>query len=209
VDVAAAQLAEAQARLDRTELRAPSDGVVLSRSAEVGEAVTGGSDALFRISRGGEVEVRAQVAEQDLPAIQVGQRATVRLSGISQPFEGTVRLVGPIIDPQTRLGTIRIDLKPDPNLRPGAFARGDVVVGESTRPVLPRTAVLSDERGSYVMLVDGSSRVAKRYVKVAGTRPEGVVIASGLEGNERVIATAAGFVREGEQVRLADEAPAR
>src|SRR5213078_3487466 len=76
-------------------------------------------------------------------------------------FEGRVRLLGAIIDPQTRLGEIRITLKPDPALRPGAFARGTVTVAQAMRPVVPQTAVLTDSRGSYVYVVDASNHAAR------------------------------------------------
>ncbi|MGH8308815.1 MAG: efflux RND transporter periplasmic adaptor subunit, partial [Steroidobacteraceae bacterium] len=169
VDVAAAQLAEARARLERSELRAPADGVVLTRSAEVGVFPTPGGEPLFRLSRGADVEVRAQLAEQDLPRLAVGQKALVRLTGIPQAFEGRVRLVGPVIDPQTRLGWMRVELDPDPMLRPGAFARGEVTVGSSQRPVLPQTAVLSDANGTYVLVVGADGRVIRRAVRVVDT----------------------------------------
>ena len=68
VKVAAAQLAEAQARLARAEVRAPADGIILTRSVEVGQTATPGGGALFRMAEGGEVELRGQVAEQDLLA---------------------------------------------------------------------------------------------------------------------------------------------
>jgi HlyD family secretion protein len=204
VDVAAAQLAEARARLERTETRAPDDGIVLTRTAEVGEFPTPGGEPLFRLSMSDEVEVRAQLAEQDLPRVAAGQEALVRLTGIAQPFRGRVRLVGPVIDPQTRLGSLRIELDPDPLLRPGAFARGEVTVGSAQRPVLPQTAVLSDAGGTYVLIVGDDGRVAKRTVRVVDTNARGVVIGEGLEGDERIVATAAAFLREGEQVKVAE-----
>lgn len=204
VQVAAAQLAEARARLEQTEIRAPADGVVLTRTAEVGEFPTPGGEPLFRLSRGDEVEVRAQLAEQDLPRLAVGQPALVRLTGMPEAFEGRVRLVGPVIDPQTRLGWIRVELEPHPMLRPGAFARGEVTVGNSRRQVLPQTAVLSDANGTYVLIVGEDGKVAKRSVRVVDTNARGVVIGEGLQGNEKVVATAAAFLREGETVKVAD-----
>lgn len=210
VKVAAAQLAEAQARLRRTEIRAPADGVVLVRNAEVGQMASPAGEPLFRLAQGGEVEMRGQVAEQDLPLLAVGQPATVRLTGSAEPFTGTVRLLGAIIDPQTRLGEIRLALQPDPQLRPGAFARGEVIVSEADRAVLPQTAVLSDSRGTYVLVVNGENRVERRPVRVANTVPSGVVIAEGVDGSERIVATAGAFLREGEAVRIAgSEAEAR
>jgi HlyD family secretion protein len=110
VKVAAAQLAEYEARLSHTEVRAPVDGVVLTRSVEVGQIVTPGGNAMFRLARGSEVEMRALVAEQDLPSLRIGQSSDVFLTGVEKPFAGKVRLLGAVIDPQTRLGEVRIEL---------------------------------------------------------------------------------------------------
>ncbi|HXR90443.1 MAG TPA: efflux RND transporter periplasmic adaptor subunit, partial [Steroidobacteraceae bacterium] len=203
VKVAAAMLAEAQARLARTRVVAPTDGLVLTRKAEVGQTASPGGDALFRLASGGEIEMRGQVAEQDLPALKVGQPASVYLTGLTTPFEGRVRLLGAVIDPQTRLGDIRVSLKPDPALRPGAFARGSVTTAQVQRPILPQTAVLSDDEGTYVYVVSGESKVRRRGVHIGGTTPSGVIISSGLSGSERIVATAGAFLRDGESVSVA------
>jgi HlyD family secretion protein len=132
----------------------------------------------------------------------------VHLVGSVQPFEGRVRLLGAVIDPQTRLGDIRISLKPDPALRPGAFARAGVAVSKAERPVLPQTAVLFDSKGTYVLLVGSENRVRRRDVQVGGSIAAGVIINKGLSGEERIVTTAAGFLREGEKVNIAPS-PAR
>ncbi len=201
VKVAAALLAEGEARLNRTRIVAPIAGTVLTRRAEVGQIANPGGEALFRIASGGEIEMRGQLAEQDLAQVKVGDAASVHLTGLPQAFEGRVRLLGAIIDPQTRLGEIRITLKPDPALRPGAFARGTVAVNKALRPVVPQTAVLTDTGGSYVYLVNAQSHAERRAVRVADTSDQGVVISSGLTGSERVVTTAAGFLRDGEEVK--------
>ena len=160
-----------------------------------------GGDPLFRLASNGEIEMRGQVAEQDLATLSVGQPADVRLVGISEPFKGKVRLLGAVIDPQTRLGEIRIELPPAPALRPGAFARGEVVVGNAKRSVLPQTAILSDEKGTFVLIVNNENKIERRTIHLAGTVPAGLVVSDGLQGNERVISTAGGFLREGEKVQ--------
>ena len=202
VKVVAAQLAEAQARLERTRIAAPVEGTVLTRRAEVGQIANPGGDALFRVASGGEVEMRGQLAEQDLAQVKVGDTATVYLTGLPQAFAGRVRLLGAIIDPQTRLGEIRITLKPEPALRPGAFAHATVGIEKAMRPVVPQTAVLTDSNGSYVFVVDARNHVQRRAVRVADTSDEGVVIAAGLQGTEHVVATAAGFLHAGEEVKV-------
>ncbi len=209
VKVAAAQLEEGRARLARSEIRAPAAGIVLARNAEVGQIAGPGSGVLFRFAEGGVAELRGQVSEQDLPLLRVGQPATVRLTGIETPFKGSVRLLGAVIDPETRLGEVRVALGADANLRPGAFAHGEVTVGTEQRPVVPQTAVLSDAEGAYVVIVGADDRVARRSVRVSGTTARGVVITEGLTGDERVVSMAGAFLREGEQVAVAAPAQAR
>lgn len=203
VKVVAAQLAEYQARLNRTRVVAPVDGTILVRNAEVGQIASPGGAALFRLASGGEVEMRGQIAEQDLAVLKVGQPASVYITGLSRSFEGRVRLLGAVIDPNTRLGEIRIQLKPDPLLRPGAFARGSVTVDKAERPVLPQTAVMSDSAGTYVFVVNDKNHVERRRVRVSGIIEAGAVIAEGLTGRERIVTTAGGFLRDGEAVTVA------
>jgi RND family efflux transporter MFP subunit len=201
VKVAAAQLAEAQAKLARAEVRAPGDGTLLTRTVEVGQTVAPGA-TLFRLAEGNEVELRGDVAEQDLPLLKVGQEVNVRLTGASKIYPGRVRLLGAVIDPQTRLGMARVSLNPDPNLRPGAFARADVTVSNAQRVVVPQTAVLTDDQGeSYVLIVDSQDKVERRAVKVSGMVAGGVTIAEGIGEKDRVVATAGAFLRVGETVR--------
>ncbi len=203
VKVAAAQLAEAQARVDRAEVRAPADGTILTRNVELGQTATPGGPALFRLAQGNEIELRGEVAEQDLPQLKLGQAARVSLTGVSEVFEGRVRLLGAVIDPQTRLGMVRITLKPNPNLRPGAFARADVTISNAEHAVLPQTAVLSDDKGSYVLVVDAHNKIQRRPVRLSGVVPNGVTIADGLGVHDLVVATAGGFLQEGEVVKTA------
>jgi HlyD family secretion protein len=201
VKVAAAQLAEAQAKLARAEVRAPGDGTLLTRTVEVGQTVAPGA-TLFRLAEGNEVELRGDVAEQDLPLLKVGQEVNVRLTGASKIYPGRVRLLGAVIDPQTRLGMARVSLNPDPNLRPCAFARADVTVSNAQRVVVPQTAVLTDDQGeSYVLIVDSQDKVERRAVKVSGMVAGGVTIAEGIGEKDRVVATAGAFLRVGETVR--------
>jgi HlyD family secretion protein len=207
VKVAAALLAEARARLARTAVRAPADGIILTRNVEVGQTATPGGEALFRLSENGEVELRGQVAEQDLPLLKAGQAVNVRLTGVSKVYEGHIRLLGAIIDPQTRLGMARVALTPDPNLRPGAFARAEVTVSNADREVLPQTAVLSDDKGSYVMIVNAQRKIERRAVRVSGMVHSGVTIAEGVGSKEQVVTTAGAFLQEGELVNPVSSAP--
>ncbi len=201
---AEAQLAEAHTRWQRTTVVAPSDGIVLTRAAEVGQVALPGAAPLFRLAKGGEIEMRGQVAEQDMPRLKVGQQAIVRLEGVAQPFTGRVWQIGAVIDTVTRQGSVRISLPAaDQNLRPGAFARADIQAGATMGVLLPQTAVLSDEQGNYALIVGADDKIERRGVTVAGAHSEGLLVSSGLTGNERVVAIAGAFLRTGEAVQVA------
>jgi HlyD family secretion protein len=206
VKVAAAQLAEAQAKLARAEIRAPAEGTILTRTVQVGQTVSAGSGALFRMAEGDEIELQGDVAEQDLPLLKAGQPVEVRLTGSTRVYEGRVRLLGAVIDPQTRLGMARVALAPDPNLRPGAFARAQVTVSNAERVVLPQTAVLSDDKGTYVLIVNSGDKIERRPVRVSGMVPDGVTIADGVGATDRVVSTAGAFLQVGEPVKPVEAA---
>ena len=201
VKVAAAQLAEARARLARMQVRAPAEGTILTRTIEVGQTASPGGGALFRMAEGDDVELSGEVAEQDLPALQVGQVVNVRLTGTPKVYPGRVRLLGAVIDPQTRLGIVRVSLTADPNLRPGAFARAEVTVSNAERIVLPQTAVLTDDKGSYVLIVDSTGKIERRAVHVSGIIDAGVTIDQGVSPEDQVVATAGAFLQVGETVK--------
>jgi multidrug efflux pump subunit AcrA (membrane-fusion protein) len=95
----------------------------------------------------------------------------------------------------------RVSLTPDPNLRPGAFARAEVTVSDAERAVLPQTAVLNDEKGSYVLIVNGQNKVERRAVRVSGIVQSGVTISEGIDGKDQVVTTAGAFLQEGEVVK--------
>jgi RND family efflux transporter MFP subunit len=200
VAVARAQLAESQERLNRLDIRAPASGLLLSRNIETGQVVGPGSGALFRIAEGGVLEMRAQVAEQDMARLRPGMAATVTPVGSTETFNGKIWLIDPIIDANTRQGIARIALAYNPGLRVGAFARARIEAGEASRPVLPQSAVQADERGSYVLVVGKDNKVERRAITIGTVGDEGVSIASGLNGSEKVVASAGAFLRAGEKV---------
>jgi len=201
VKVAAAMLVEGRARLARADVRAPANGIILTRSVEVGQTAMPGGEALFRLSKDGETELRGQVAEQDLPLLKVGQLVDVKLTGMSKVYQGRIRLLGAVIDPATRLGTAKVTLTPDPNLRPGAFARAEVTVSNAERAVLPQTAVLSDDKGNYVLVVNAQGKVERRSIHVSGMVPSGVTISDGLNPRDQIVTSAGAFLQEGETVK--------
>ncbi len=206
VRMAEAQLQQTRAQLALTRIVAPVAGIVLTRSAEVGQVVSPGGPALFTLEDNSRVELRGQVPEQDLAALKVGQLAQVHLIGYPQSFAGHIWLLGATVDAQTSLGEVRIALQPNRALRPGAFARAVIIESHAERPVVPQTAVMADSAGSYVFIVDHHNVAVRRPVRLGGVIASGVVIDGGLSGRERVVTLAGGFLQNGESVRVA---PAR
>jgi len=201
VTVAQAQVREMQERIARLAIRAPESGLVLQRSVEPGQVVSSGTGGLFRIAAGGQMELRAQVAEQDMPQLKVGQTATIVPVGSSQRFAGTVWLLEPIIDPQTRLGIARVQLPASPDIRAGGFANVRIDGLKAQRPLVPQSAVQVDGSKSYVLVVGPDGKVARRDVVVGTITAAGVAVLDGLSGREQVVISAGPFLRIGETVQ--------
>lgn len=198
--VAQAQLGELEARNARLNIVAPAAGLVLSRDVEPGQTVGGGGAPLFLIARGGELEMLAQVGETQLSNLSTGVRAEVTPVGSNTSYTGQVWQLSPIIDAANRQGTARIALSYEPGLRPGGFATARIASGTLVAPVLPESAVLSDREGSYVYIVDAENKAQRRAVTTGSVTRNGIVIAEGLTGRERVVLRAGGFLTPGETV---------
>lgn len=200
VRVAQAQLGGAQARIGRLDIRAPSAGLILARNVEVGQVVGAGAGALFRLARGGEMEMRASLSQQDLSRVRVGMAAEVKPIGLDRSFAGRVWQISPIIDPQSRQGEVKIAIPYDPAIRPGGFAEARIASGSTTAPLLPQSAVLSDEKGNYVFVVNAKNEVERRAIKVGSIDDEGVTVVEGLSGQESVVLSAGAFLNPGQKV---------
>jgi HlyD family secretion protein len=201
VRVAEAQAGEMQARMARLDVRAPAAGLVLMRNVETGQIVGSGANNLFRIAEDGILEMRALVAEQDMARLKVGQAASVRPVGSSTDYHGHIWLLDPVIDAGSRQGVARIALAYAPGLRVGAFANATIAAGAATRPVLPQSAVMVDDTGSFVYVIGADGVVVKRPVKVGSVTIEGMSITAGLNGTERVVESAGAFLQPGEKVK--------
>ena len=206
VRVAQAQLGATRAEIGRLNVVAPAGGLILARNVEVGQVVSPASGALFRLAEGGQMEMRAQISQQDLSSVHVGLGATVTPVGSAQAVSGRVWQVSPVIDPQSRLGEVRITVPFTATMRPGGFAEARISSGSTMAPMLPQSAVLSDERGNYVYIVNGKNEVERRNVKIGSVDDNGVTIAEGLSGNEAVVLSAGPFLNPGQKVKPRREA---
>ena len=200
VRVAQAQLGATRAEIGRLNVIAPAGGLILERNVELGQVVGAGSPALFRIAEGGQMELRAQMSQQDLALVRVGMPVTVTPVGSTQAITGSVWQVAPVIDPQTRLGEVRIAIPYTAAIRPGGFAEARISSGTTTAPLLPQSAVLSDEKGNYVYLLNGKNEVERRGIKVGAVDASGVTVIGGLSGTEAVVLSAGPFLNPGQKI---------
>jgi RND family efflux transporter MFP subunit len=201
VRVAQAQLGASRARIGRLDIRAPAAGLVLDRNIEAGQVVSGGTGALFRIAEGGQMELLARLSQEDLASLSAGVPATVTPVGSTQSVQGQVWQVSPIIDPQTRQGDARILVPYNSALRPGGFASAEIRAGAFDAPLLPESAVQSDDKGNFVYIINEKNEVVRRDVTVGEVSDVGVAVMSGLSGNERVVQSAGAFLNPGQKVR--------
>ncbi|MEP6867145.1 MAG: efflux RND transporter periplasmic adaptor subunit [Novosphingobium sp.] len=200
VGVASAQLGQLRAQAARLNIVAPADGLLLERKIEPGQTVGPSSGVLFRIAKGGELELLAKLSEADLAALTIGVSAAVTPVGTDRSFQGQVWQLSPVIDPQTRQGTARVALAYAPQLRPGGFASVVINSGTMVAPQLPESAILSDNRGAYVFVVGNDNKARRRDVKIGPVNESGIAIVSGLSGNERIVLRAGGFLSPGDAV---------
>ena len=193
-----------QLRLGFAQVLAPDDGVISARTATVG-AVVGNGAELFRMIRQGRLEWRAEVTSNELGRITVGMPARITLPG-GQSTSGTVRMVAPTVDLQTRTGLVYVDLpKAGTAAKAGMFAKGEFSFGSSNALTVPQQAVVVRDGFSYIFQLGADQRVVQRKVQVGrrvgerievmGVAPEAVLVASG-----------AGFLNDGDLVKVAPAA---
>ncbi len=198
-----AQLRAAEVRLAQTRITAPDDGVISMRGATVGAVAQPGQE-LFRLIRKERLEWRADVTAAELVRIQPGQKVQVTPAGGSAAA-GTVRTVAPMVDAATRNGIVFVDLTAPGNAKAGMFARGDFAVGEREGVTLPQSAVVLRDGFNWVFLIGPDNKVQQRKVNVGARVGERIEIVSGLAKDARVVAQGAGFLADGDVVRIADK----
>ena len=200
-----------QLRLKQTRVLAPDNGVISARSATVGAVLPAGQE-LFRMIRQGRLEWRAEVAAADMASLKPGMAALVT-AGAGPAIQGTVRMVAPTVDPQTRNGLVYVDLPAGAagaaatGARAGMFARGEFEVGSGSGLTLPQSAVMLRDGFSYVLRVGADSKVLQTKVGVGRRVGDRIEITRGLDASTRVVAAGGGFLTDGDTVRVVD-APA-
>jgi len=217
VEAAQAQLNAQQLRLKYTQVVAPDSGIISARSATVG-AVVGAGTELFRMVRKGRLEWRAEVTSTELARIQPGAKVSVTAAS-GTTVQGTVRMVGPTVDPQTRNALVYVDLPSTAMdtptdaktslsaILPGMFARGEFALGSSEALTVPQEALVVRDGFSYVFALGSDQRVQQRKIQTGRRVADRVEVLSGLEPTTAIAVRGAGFLNDGDLVRVSNTAP--
>ena len=204
LESARAELASRQIRLEQTQLLAQDDGLISSRTATVGAVISAGQE-LFRLIRAGRLEWQAEVIAAELPRLRVGQEVTLTAPG-GLATKGTVRMIAPTVDRNTRTALIYVDIPSNTGLKAGMFARGDFSLGQSTVLAVPQNAIVQREGFNYAFSIGGDNKVAQIKVEIGRRLGEQVEITQGVEPQAKLVATGTSFLADGDTVRVVDAA---
>lgn len=186
-------------QIEKTEVKAPADGLVLARSATLGGVVSAAGGPLFRIAIGGEFELSAEVPETVLPRLETGMKAEIVLAGAHEAVGGKVRRISPEVNQASRLGSIRVALDENAPARSGNFARGDLELIRREGVSVPASAIVYKGEDAFLQLVEGG-KVKTIPVTLGARAGDEVEIAVGLEPGQEVVARAGTFVADGDMV---------
>lgn len=196
---ARALLEETKTRLAQTEIVAPADAIVASRSVALGQVVQAGTE-LFRLIQDGRIEVNALVPEADIFRVHPQQSARI-VDPTGRVTHAAVRLVAAVVDDRTRLGTVRVALPAETRLKPGMFVRVEIDAGSTTALTIPLKALVWREGRAAVFTVTDGGTATLRTVKAGRMTRSSVEVVQGLATGERIIVEGAGLLNEGEKIR--------
>ena len=206
LDASRAQIESNQLRLAQTQVISPDNGVISARTATVGSLAQTGQE-LFRLIRDHRLEWRAEVTTSDLYKLKQGMNARIFSPDPAQPaITGKVRMIAPVIDPQTRYGLVYVDLPATQAVRMGMFVKGEFDLGEKPALTIPQTALLLRDGFAYVFIVGKNNRVAQQKVTVGRRLADRVEILD-LPANVKLVASGTGFLTDGDLVTVAKDIP--
>ena len=205
--VAQAVLGGQQLRNRQTQVLAPDSGVISVRTATVGAVVPAGAE-LFRLIRQGRLEWRAEVTSSELGRIGSGAAVTVRPASGGE-LKGRVRMIAPSVDPLTRSALVYVDLPASAGkastAKAGMFARGEFDLGATNALTIPQRALVVRDGFNYVFRLGEGNRVGQLKVQTGRLAGERVEVVSGLPPDARIVVNGAGFLNDGDVVRLTEK----
>ncbi|RKE83952.1 efflux RND transporter periplasmic adaptor subunit [Rhizobium sp. AG855] len=204
IKVIETQISDIDLRLARTEIKSPVAGIISVRNARIGAIASGSASPLFTVIRDGQIELVADVTESDILRLKTDQEAVITVAGTKTPITGSIRLVSPVVDALTRMGSVHIAIDDDMAARAGMYGNAAITIGKADDIALPLSAITSERNVTTVRLVtDGV--VKMQTVKTGIQDGPYIEVTEGLKEGDLVVAKAGVFVREGDRINPVED----
>lgn len=199
-----AELENQKIRLRQTHVVAPDDGVISSRSANLGNVVSAGAE-LFRLVRQSRIEWRGEVNANQQTALHAGQSVKLTLPG-GKLVTGKVRLISPTVDNNTRNALVYVDIPKD-SAKPGMYVQGQVDVGQQQGLAVPLSAVVYRDGFAYVFALRsgqtrGVAQVSQLKVQTGRTQGDLIELLGGVTAGTPLVLSGGAFLNEGDAVKI-------
>jgi len=202
------QLVYKQLQLRYTDVIAPEDGIISSRTATIGSVVASGQE-LFRMIVKGRLEWRGEVTAEQLQHLAPGQQVSLALPG-GMTATAVVRQLAPTLDSGSRLGLVYADIASAQPVRAGMYANGTIALSAVPALVVPTQSVVIRDGHTYVLKLssDGRNKVQRLAVLTGRRQGSEIEIVSGINADDELVVQGAGFLNDGDVVRVVKAAAA-
>ncbi|EHS49934.1 efflux transporter, RND family, MFP subunit [Rhizobium sp. PDO1-076] len=204
VTVVESRINDIDLKLARTDVKSPVAGTIAARNARIGAIASGAGEPLFTVIRDGQIELIADVSENEILRLKPGQKALITVGGSAEKLTGSVRLVSPVIDAQTRLGAVHIAIDDDSAARSGMYGTADIIINEAEGIALPLSAITTAKGETTTRIVEDG---VVKLVRIETGIQDGayIQVVKGLKEGDRVVAKAGAFVRDGDRIKPVDD----
>jgi RND family efflux transporter MFP subunit len=201
------ELEIARQQLVDTEIHAPFAGVVQTRHASIGEYLAAGAPVVTLV-RMDPLRLRAEVPERSAPSVRAGQKVRVTVEGDSSVYEGRVMRLSPTIDEQNRMLMVEADVQNNGTLRPGSFARVDIVTDEADMALTVPSSAIVTFAGIEKVLVVQNGKAVERPITAGHRAHEWIEVIAGVNIGD-VVVIEPGNLQAGQPVTVVEEKKGR
>jgi len=205
VESAKANMETQNVRLNQTKILAPDSGLISSRIATVGSIV--GQNELFRLIIQEKLQWKPQISSDQIDKIKIGQDVEIKTKN-HEVITSKITQVSPLINEQTRQGTIFVDLNKDVHLnkiKAGMFLDGSISIGNANIMLIDQQAVILRDGFYFVFILTPENKVNQTRITIGRHFNNNIEILSGVTNNDQLVITGATFLRDQDVVNVVKE----